>query len=147
MKLNLSERQRQTVTAALTIDAAFVIVCAEGVILWLLGAFVEFDKGAGGLTPFLIGASHHASLVLWEPGGLASPGMESMAEWGETLLLEAEVGAAIQSGSAGDLIVGASGGRGVLLVRNKQAGWSPPSFYNMGAASLGLERFARQAEQ
>ena len=39
----------------------------------------------------------------------------------------------------GGFVIGASGGKGVLLVRNDSGGWSSPSFYNMGAASIGLQ--------
>jgi predicted PurR-regulated permease PerM len=40
MQIDLSQRQQQTVAAAITIVAALVIVCAVGGLLWLLGAFV-----------------------------------------------------------------------------------------------------------
>ena len=40
MSLELSERQRATVATAITIVAAFVIVCALGLIFYLLGIFV-----------------------------------------------------------------------------------------------------------
>ncbi len=39
MQLDLSDRQRQTVRAAITILAAFVIVVAAAVILWMVGSF------------------------------------------------------------------------------------------------------------
>lgn len=41
MQLELSDRQRATISTALTIVAGFVILCAIGAILWLLGAFVS----------------------------------------------------------------------------------------------------------
>ncbi len=40
MKLDLTDRQMQTVRAAITILATFVIVCAVALLLWLLGSFV-----------------------------------------------------------------------------------------------------------
>ncbi len=40
MGIRLSERQQLTVAAAITIVSAFVIVCAVGAIVWLLGTFV-----------------------------------------------------------------------------------------------------------
>ncbi len=40
----------------------------------------------------------------------------------------------------GAFIVGASGGNGVLLVRDKKTGqWSEPAFYTVGGASVGLQ--------
>lgn len=41
-----------------------------------------------------VGATHEASVSLWSPGGLASPGMEQMAETGATALLNTEIAAA-----------------------------------------------------
>ncbi len=48
----------------------------------------------------LIGAAHDATTTLWEPGELASPGIESMAETGSKALLESEVNDLILAGSA-----------------------------------------------
>ena len=48
----------------------------------------------------LVGAAHEGAATLWEPGGLATPGIESMAETGSTTLLEAEVNDLITSGDA-----------------------------------------------
>jgi lipid-binding SYLF domain-containing protein len=39
----------------------------------------------------------------------------------------------------GAFIVGAEGGRGVLLVHNADGTWSDPAFYFMGSASFGLQ--------
>ena len=47
----------------------------------------------------------------------------------------------------GGFIVGGSGGSGVLLARDEKTGrWSEPSFYTMGAASLGFQIGAQKAE-
>lgn len=54
----------------------------------------------------LIGGTHDAGAVFWEPGGLASPGMESMAETGSKTALQGEVNAAIASGDAEHLLSG-----------------------------------------
>ncbi len=44
-------------------------------------------------------------------------------------------------------IVGASGGSGVLLAHDMQAGqWSYPAFYTLSAASIGLQGGAKDAE-
>ena len=39
----------------------------------------------------------------------------------------------------GGFIVGAAGGRGVMMVRTRPKDWSPPAFYGMGSGSLGLQ--------
>lgn len=48
----------------------------------------------------LIGAVHSGAVEFWAPGGLATPGMESMAETGATTLLRSEINAAIGAGTA-----------------------------------------------
>ena len=39
----------------------------------------------------------------------------------------------------GGFILGAAGGRGVLLARSRPNDWSYPAFYNMGSGSIGLQ--------
>lgn len=39
----------------------------------------------------------------------------------------------------GGFIIGAAGGRGVLVGRSQPSNWSYPSFYGMGSGSLGLQ--------
>jgi lipid-binding SYLF domain-containing protein len=47
----------------------------------------------------------------------------------------------------GAFIVGASGGSGVLLVRDKEKGnWSEPAFYTIGGASIGLQIGGQSSE-
>lgn len=47
----------------------------------------------------------------------------------------------------GALIVGGSGGSGVLLARDEKTGtWTEPAFYSMGAASLGFQIGGQKAE-
>lgn len=53
-----------------------------------------------------MGGVHTAGVVFWEAGGLATPGIESMAETGGTATLAAEVGAAVTAGTASEVIVG-----------------------------------------
>jgi hypothetical protein len=48
----------------------------------------------------LIGGTHNQDITFWEPGGTATPGMESMAETGSSSTLSAEVNAAISAGDA-----------------------------------------------
>lgn len=46
----------------------------------------------------------------------------------------------------GGFIIGAAGGRGVLMARTNPRDWSPPAFYNMGSGSLGLQIGAKVSE-
>jgi len=46
----------------------------------------------------------------------------------------------------GAFIVGAEGGNGVLLSRNKTGEWSYPAFYTMGSGSFGLQVGAQASE-
>ena len=46
----------------------------------------------------------------------------------------------------GGFILGAAGGRGVLMVRTHPKDWSPPAFYGMGSGSLGLQIGAKVSE-
>jgi len=47
----------------------------------------------------------------------------------------------------GGLILGGSGGRGVLLVKDDKTGqWSQPAFYTLGSASIGLQIGGEAAE-
>jgi hypothetical protein len=55
----------------------------------------------------LVGGTHDASVVFWEPGRLASLGIKRMAEWGSQADLLAEVQAAIDAGAAGQTIADA----------------------------------------
>jgi Spondin_N len=48
----------------------------------------------------LIGAVHSDALSLWQPGALATPGIQAMAESGKISTLASEVEAAISAGSA-----------------------------------------------
>lgn len=54
----------------------------------------------------LIGGTHSERVVFWEPAGLASPGIEAMAELGATSPLDAEIQAAIAAGTAAGLVQG-----------------------------------------
>jgi lipid-binding SYLF domain-containing protein len=46
----------------------------------------------------------------------------------------------------GGFIIGAAGGRGVLMGRSSPSNWSYPSFYAMGSGSLGLQVGAKVSE-
>jgi hypothetical protein len=54
----------------------------------------------------LIGATHDASVSFWQLGGLASPGIESMAETGSKSPLLVEIGDEMTAGGADVLISG-----------------------------------------
>lgn len=54
----------------------------------------------------LIGGTHNDTISLWEAGGIASDGIELMAEIGSKTLLQNEVNAAIGNGQAGAVISG-----------------------------------------
>lgn len=55
----------------------------------------------------LIGGTHSDRVAFWEPGAVASPGIEAMSEEGSTSPLDAEIQAAIDRGMAEGLIRGA----------------------------------------
>jgi hypothetical protein len=63
---------------------------------------------AGAHFSGLIGGTHDSGVTFWEAGGVASPGIESMAEVGAKTLLTNEVNAAIGAGTAGEVISGAA---------------------------------------
>jgi len=54
----------------------------------------------------LVGGTHSDAVSFWEPGGLATRGIERMAELGNTSTLLGEVGTAITAGTAGSTILG-----------------------------------------
>lgn len=54
----------------------------------------------------LIGATHRSGAAFWMPRGLASPGMENMAEAGSVSPLDDEIRVAVTAGRAGNLILG-----------------------------------------
>lgn len=52
----------------------------------------------------LVGATHNEDVTFWELGGLASPGIENVAELGSNGVFNSEVNAAIAAGDAGQWI-------------------------------------------
>ncbi|MGE0638831.1 MAG: spondin domain-containing protein [Thermoanaerobaculia bacterium] len=60
----------------------------------------------GGHFSPLVGGVHDDAVGFWLPGGLASSGIEQMAERGRTSPLDHEVEAAIATGSAREVILG-----------------------------------------
>lgn len=54
----------------------------------------------------LIGGVHSVDVSFWEPGGLASEGIERMAETGNRNRLRNEINAAISAGTAESLVLG-----------------------------------------
>jgi hypothetical protein len=61
---------------------------------------------AGAHFSSLIGGVHNDQVSFWIPGGLASPGIEQMAEVGGVTLLRGEVQAAISAGASSSVIQG-----------------------------------------
>jgi spondin N len=56
----------------------------------------------------LVGGTHNGNVSFWQVGGLASPGIEIMAEQGGQSLSRGEVTTAIGAGNAGEVILGSS---------------------------------------
>src|SRR5262249_26412924 len=54
----------------------------------------------------LVGGTHDASVGFWQPGALASPGIQNMAELGSKTAMIDEVQAAISAGSANGVLSG-----------------------------------------
>ena len=54
----------------------------------------------------LVGGTHNDGVVFWEPGGIATTGIEVMAETGGTGPLQGEIGAAITAGTARGVVLG-----------------------------------------
>jgi hypothetical protein len=65
---------------------------------------VEFPSGPHFSS--LVGGTHEASVAFWQPGALASRGIQEMAERGRTSPLEAEIGVAVAAGTAERSFVG-----------------------------------------
>ncbi len=56
----------------------------------------------------MIGVTHDDTVVFWEDGGLATDGMESMAETGATATLNGEFGSAVAAGRAAGIFLGST---------------------------------------
>lgn len=54
----------------------------------------------------LIGGTHNGAVSFWDPGQLATPGIEDMAELGEKSTLQSEIQVAINAATAGAVISG-----------------------------------------
>ena len=73
---------------------------------WSPASHPGLFPGGAHFSP-LIGATHSSALELWSPGGMATSGIESMAETGSTVGLNAAVNAAMLAGTAGQVLQGA----------------------------------------
>ena len=67
----------------------------------------------------LIGGTHQEAVSFWTPDTLASPGIEAMAERGSKTLLREELQAAIDDGSAGEVVSGGGIGRSPGVVSDE----------------------------
>ena len=88
-------------------DGSLATYTATFDLTWSAATIPGNFPGGAHVSP-LIGASHVAGFHFWESGGIATPGMELMAETGGTSTLRDEINAAINSGSARER-VGSSG--------------------------------------
>lgn len=70
----------------------------------------DFPTGSAHFSP-LVGATHDATITLWEAGGLATPGIEAMAELGATGPLIGEIEEPIAVGAAASTVLGGGVGR------------------------------------
>ena len=55
----------------------------------------------------LVGATHSDGVSFWQPGGISSPGVEVVAESGETGTMQNEIQSAINAGTAANLLTAA----------------------------------------
>ena len=66
----------------------------------------NYPRNAHFSTP--IGTTHNDSVSFWAPGGVATPGIEGVAETGSVRLFREEIGTAIQDGNAFGFAQGAT---------------------------------------
>lgn len=62
----------------------------------------------------------------------ADPGMAALLRSAKGVLVVPDYG-------RGAYFIGGQGGRGVLLLRQREGAWSQPAFYSLGGASIGLQ--------
>jgi len=74
---------------------------------WSAGTHPIDFPAAAHFSP-LIGGNHDDQTVFWQAGGLATPGIQSVAETGSTTTFLTEINAAINSGGAESVISGGS---------------------------------------
>lgn len=92
-------------TSSLTVGAVRYSVVFDA--SWNAGEFPDaFPSGAHFSPP--VGGAHNANVTFWEAGGLASVGIERMAEIGATSNLISEINAAIAAGDAATTVVGST---------------------------------------
>lgn len=102
----------RTITTSLVLSLTASIAAAQGSVAVYDVVFDATWSATShpGAYPFnahfspLVGGTHHAGISLWAPGGIASPGIENMAETGGQSPLTSEVDTAIAQGDAGVLI-------------------------------------------
>ncbi len=73
---------------------------------------------------------------------LKEPGFPALGQW----IKEAKGVLIVPSLLKASFIVGAAGGKGVLLARDKDGNWSYPAFYTVGAGSFGPQAGIQDAE-
>lgn len=109
MKIHRGARRAVSAAAILTAGVATSAIAAvdEPAMYRLTfeSGWMDVDVPNEHFSP-LIGGTHDDSISFWMPGGLATPGIELMAETGGTSTLRTEVQVAIFGGGAGALIEG-----------------------------------------
>ena len=111
--MSLRSFARATLPAVLAAAAGPALAAQTGEALYDVTFEATWSAGthpgaypAGAHFSPLIGATHNPGVGFWQPGGIATSGIESMAETGGTATLAGEINAAITAGTAKAVITG-----------------------------------------
>ena len=85
----------------------------------------------------LVGATHDGSVTVWEPGGVATPGLEQVAEVGATTILAQELAQHVQAGGAAQVLnYGFAGALGVSPGSVSVTFVTTPAFSQLSLVSM-----------
>lgn len=85
----------------------------------------------------LVGATHDGSVTVWEPGGIATPGLEQVAEVGATTILAQELAQHVQAGGAAQVLnYGGAGALGVSPGAVSVTFVTTPSYSQLSLVSM-----------